>query len=192
MLEELGVKYNVIPIDIREGEQNSADFLKICSNNKIPAIFDHETRVALMESGAILFYLAEKYKKLFGSSLQERVRIMEWLMWQMSGVGPIFGQVHHFCHFNPGVAEYAEERFKVETLRLYKVLDERLSGRHFICDQYSIADIATWPWISRYEWHEVDLSNFPNVRRWYKSVLKREEVQRGYHIPKKMGSIPQG
>ena len=115
-----------------------------------------------------------------------------WLMWQMGGLGPMLGQVHHFTHFNPGKAPYAESRYQDEATRLYGVLDARLSDRDYICDNYSIADMATWPWVSRYEWQEIDLADFANVRDWYRRILDRDAVQRGYHIPKHMGDIPPG
>ena len=145
-----------------------------------------------MESGAILIYLSNKYEKFFANDVLERSRIIEWVMWQMGGLGPMLGQVHHFTHFNPGKSTYAEERFQAEAARLYKVLDSRLRGRKFICDSYSIADIACWPWVSRYEWQKIDLRNFPNVRGWYQRILEREAVQRGYHIPENLGPIPAG
>jgi GSH-dependent disulfide-bond oxidoreductase len=146
--------------------------------------------MALMESGAILIYLADKTGKLLPKSGEDRYRTIEWLMWQMGGVGPIIGQVHHFVKNNPGKAPYAEERYLKETHRLYKVLDTRLAGRDFVADEYSIADIAIWPWISRFEWHTVDLKQYPNVRRWYESIAARPAVQKGYKVPKDMGPIP--
>ncbi len=192
LLEELGVDYTVFPVNIGAGEQHKPAFLEISSNNKIPAIVDHENGMRLMESGAILIYLSDKYKQFFANDVLERSRITEWVMWQMGGLGPMLGQVHHFTHFNPGKSTYAEERFQAEAARLYKVLDSRLSGRKFICDSYSIADIACWPWVSRYERQQIDLRNFPNVRGWYQRILEREAVQRGYHIPENMGPIPAG
>ena len=192
LLEELGVDYTVFPVDIGAGEQHKPAFLEISANNKIPAIVDHENGIQLMESGAILIYLSDKYEKFFANDVLERSRITEWVMWQMGGLGPMLGQVHHFAHFNPGKSTYAEERFQAEAARLYKVLDSRLSGRKFICDSYSIADIACWPWVSRYKRQEIDLRNFPNVRGWYQRILEREAVQRGYHIPENMGPIPAG
>ena len=191
-LEELGVDYTVFPVNIGAGEQHKPAFLEISANNKIPAIVDHENGIQLMESGAILIYLSDKYEKFFANDVLERSRITEWVMWQMGGLGPMLGQVHHFTHFNPGKSTYAEERFQAEAARLYKVLDSRLSGRKFICDSYSIADIACWPWVSRYERQQIDLRNFPNVRGWYQRILEREAVQRGYHIPENMGPIPAG
>jgi len=192
LLEELGVDYTVFPVNIGAGEQHKPAFLEISSNNKIPAIVDHENGMRLMESGAILIYLSDKYEQFFANDVLERSRITEWVMWQMGGLGPMLGQVHHFTHFNPGKSTYAEERFQAEAARLYKVLDSRLSGRKFICDSYSIADIACWPWVSRYERQQIDLRNFPNVRGWYQRILEREAVQRGYHIPENMGPIPAG
>ena len=192
LLEELGVDYTVFPVNIGVGEQHKSAFLEISVNNKIPAIVDHENGMRLMESGAILIYLSDKYKKFFANDVLERSRITEWVMWQMGGMGPMLGQVHHFTHFNQGKSTYAEERFQAEAARLYKVLDLQLSERKFICDSYSIADIACWPWVSRYEWQQIELRNFPNVRGWYQRILDREEVQRGYHIPENMGPIPAG
>ena len=121
-----------------------------------------------------------------------RAEVNEWLMWQMGGFGPILGQAHHFLHFNPGKSDYAEARFRSEVARLYGVLDRRLEGRDYICDDYSIADMACWPWVSRYEWQQVNLADYPNVRSWYQRLLARDAVQKGYHVPKHMGEIPQG
>ena len=121
-----------------------------------------------------------------------RAEVNEWLMWQMGGFGPILGQAHHFLHFNPGKSDYAEERFRSEVARLYSVLDQRLEGRNYICDDYSIADMACWPWVSRYEWQQVNLADYPNVRSWYQRLLARDTVQKGYQVPKHMGEIPQG
>ena len=189
-LEELGLPYNVIPIDIGEDEQFAPEFLKIAPNNKIPAIVDHDNGLSLMESGAILLYLAEKTGKLLPKELARRYRVIEWLMWQMCGPGPFLGQVHHFVKYNPGKAPYAEERFLKEARRLYGVLDRRLEGREFVADDYSIADIAIWPWISRFEWQTMNLNEFPNVKRWYVTIAKRPAVQRGYHVPKRVTEIP--
>jgi GST-like protein len=192
LLEELGLDYTVHPVNIGEGEQMAPDFLKISPNNKIPAITDRETGISLMESGAIMVYLAEKEGRFLPSSREGRARVMEWLMWQMGGFGPMLGQAHHFLQFNPGKAPYAEERFGGEAARLYKVLNERLEGRDFVADTYSIADMAIWPWVSRYEWQRIDLADYPNVRRWYRRILEREAVQKGYHVPKKVNEIPPG
>src|SRR6056300_805735 len=192
LLEELGVDYEVHSINITQGDQNSPAFLKISPNNKIPAIIDRDNGMSLMESGAILIYLAEKYGKFLPKDSIARAEVNEWLMWQMGGFGPILGQAHHFLHFNPGKSDYAEARFRSEVARLYGVLDRRLEGRDYICDDYSIADMACWPWVSRYEWQQVNLADYPNIRSWYQRLLARDAVQKGYHIPKHMGEIPQG
>jgi GST-like protein len=192
LLEELGVDYEVHSINITQGDQNSPAFLKISPNNKIPAIIDRDNGMSLMESGAILVYLAEKYGKFLPKDSIARAEVNEWLMWQMGGFGPILGQAHHFLHFNPGKSDYAEARFRSEVARLYGVLDRRLEGRDYICDDYSIADMACWPWVSRYEWQQVNLADYPNVRSWYQRLLARDAVQKGYHIPKHMGEIPRG
>ena len=191
LLEELGVDYEVHSINITQGDQNSPAFLKISPNNKIPAIIDRDNGMSLMESGAILIYLAEKYGKFLPKDSIARAEVNEWLMWQMGGFGPILGQAHHFLHCNPGKSDYAEARFRSEVARLYGVLDRRLEGRDYICDDYSIADMACWPWVSRYEWQQVNLADYPNVRSWYQRLLARDAVQKGYHIPKHMGEIPQ-
>ena len=187
-LGELGLPYETHPIDIGHGQQFEVDFLKISPNNKIPAIVDRDTGLHLMESGAILIYLAQKTDRLMPR--EKRFRILEWLMWQMGGPGPIFGQVHHFVKYNKGKAPYAEERFLKEAHRLYGVLDHRLADREFVADDYSIADIAIWPWVSRFEWQTIDLNQYPNVKRWYLAIAARPAVQRGYHVPKKVQEIP--
>ena len=192
LLEELGIDYEVHSINITQGDQNSPAFLKISPNNKIPAIVDRDNGMSLMESGAILVYLAEKYGKFLPKDRTARAKVNEWLMWQMGGFGPILGQAHHFLHFNPGKSDYAEERFRSEVARLYGVLDRRLEGRDYICDDYSIVDMACWPWVSRYEWQQVNLTAYPNVRSWYQRLLARDTVQKGYQVPKHMGEIPQG
>ena len=192
LLEELGIDYEVHSINITQGDQNSPAFLKISPNNKIPAIIDRDNGMSLMESGAILVYLAEKYGKFLPKDRIARAKVNEWLMWQMGGFGPILGQAHHFLHFNPGKSDYAEERFRSEVARLYGVLDRRLEGRDYICDDYSIVDMACWPWVSRYEWQQVNLTAYPNVRSWYQRLLARDAVQKGYQVPKQMGEIPQG
>jgi len=189
-LEELGLPYTVHPIDINKGEQYQPDFLKISPNNRIPAIVDRDTGFSLMESGAILLYLGEKTGKLLPRAVEQRYRVTEWLMWQMGGPGPIFGQVLHFVKYNKGKAPYAEERFLKEAHRLYGVLDRRLADHEFVADDYSVADIAIWPWVSRFEWQTVDLNQYPNVARWYRAIAGREAVQKGYHVPKKVQEIP--
>jgi GST-like protein len=192
LLEELGVDYEVHSINITQGDQTSPAFLKISPNNKIPAIIDRDNGISLMESGAILLYLAKKYGKFLPKDSIARAKVNEWLMWQMGGFGPILGQAHHFLHFNPGKSDYAEERFRSEVARLYGVLDRRLEGLDYICNDYSIVDMACWPWVSRYEWQQVNLADYPNVRSWYQRLLARDTVQKGYQVPKHMGEIPQG
>ena len=189
-LEELGIPYESHAIDISKDDQFAPDFLKIAPNNKIPAIVDRDNGLALMESGAILIYLAEKHGRFLPKEGEPRYRVIEWLMWQMGGIGPFLGQVHHFVHYNKGKAPYAEERYSKEARRLYGVLDRRLEGRDFICDDYSIADVATWPWISRFEWQEIDLDDFPNVKRWYLDIAARPAVKKGYDVPKYVADIP--
>ncbi|MFZ5691928.1 MAG: glutathione S-transferase family protein [Pseudomonadota bacterium] len=189
-LEELGLPYKAHPIDISKDEQFAPAFLKISPNNRIPAIVDNDNGMSLFESGAILIYLADKTGKLMPKDGEGRYRVIEWLMWQMGGVGPMLGQVHHFVKYNKGKSAYAEERYAKEAQRLYGVLDRRLEGREFLAGDYSIADIATWPWISRFEWQEIDLNKFPNVKRWYTTIANRPAVQRGYKVPKDVGEIP--
>jgi GST-like protein len=189
-LEEMGLPYTVHPIDIGKDEQFAPDFLKISPNNRIPAIVDRDADYPLFESGAILMYLAEKTGKLMPTDSASRYRVIEWLMWQMGGIGPMLGQAHHFLKFNAGKAPYAEERYANEAKRLYKVLNGRLEGRDFVAGDYSIADISIWPWISRFEWQGIDLNEYPNVKRWYLEIAKRPAVMKGYAIPKDMGPIP--
>lgn len=190
MLEEIGLEYTTHTINISKNEQFAEDFLKIAPNNRIPAIVDHETGISLMESGAILMYLAEKTGKFLATDFHQKWQTYEWLMWQMGGVGPMMGQVHHFAHFNKGKSDYAEERYVNEAKRLYGVLDRRLAERDYIVDDYSIADMATWPWVSRFEWQTIDLNSYPNVKKWYKAIAERPAVQRGYHIPVEQPEIP--
>lgn len=188
MLEETGLPYTVHPIDIGKNDQFDEDFLTISPNNKIPAIVDQDNGMSLMESGAILIYLAEKTDMLMPK--QNRWQILEWLMFQMGGFGPMLGQAHHFLHFKPEVSEYASKRYKVEAQRLYAVIDHQLEQNEYIAGDYSIADIALWPWASRFEWQQVDLDDFENVKRWYISIAERPAVQRGYDIPIRVGDIP--
>ena len=190
MLEEVGLPYTVHAVNIGQGEQFEPAFLEISPNNKIPAIVDQDNGVSMMQSGAILLYLAEKAGKLMPKEGRASWRAMEWLMWQMGDLGPMLGQAHHFLKFNKGKSDYAEERYGKEAKRLYGVLDKRLADHEYIADDYSVADIAAWPWISRYEWHEVDIEAFPNVKRWYTAIATRPAVQKGYHVPKKMNEIP--
>lgn len=186
-LEEFGLPYRVHPVDIGRGEQHRPEFLRISPNGKIPAIVDGETGRSLMESGAILLYLADRHHRFWGD---DRWQTVEWLMLQMGGIGPMLGQAHHFLRFNPGKAPYAEERYAAEARRLYGVLDRRLDGRPYLSGSYSIADIATWPWISRYEWHGIEWGDYPNLKRWYLEIAARPAVQRGYHVPQNVNPIP--
>jgi len=190
MLEEVGLDYTPHVVNILEDEQFDPEFLKISPNGKIPAIVDHETGIHLMESGAILMYLADKTGRLWPRRGEAKWRVVEWLMWQMGGPGPFLGQVHHFVHFNPGKAPYAEERFLNEADRLYRVLDRRLGEAVYVAGGYSIADIAIWPWVSRYEWQRIDLHDYPNVLRWYLEIAEREAVKRGYAVATKYPDIP--
>jgi len=182
MLEELGVPYAAHAVNIGQDEQFDPAFLKIAPNNKIPAIVDREAGVELMESAAIMFYLAEKHGKFLDVG-EGRYRVMEWLMWQMGGVGPILGQVHHFVKYNSGKAPYAEERFATEARRLYGVLDRRLAESEFVgCGEYSIADIATMPWLRSHERQGVAMDEYPNVKRWFDWMNARPAVQRGVQV----------
>lgn len=190
MLEELGIDYTVHAVNITKGEQREPAFLKISPNNKIPAIVDQETGLTLMESGAILMYLAEKTGMFWPQDFETKWRVIEWLMWQMGGQGPNLGRIHSFVKFNPGKAPYAEEVFMEEGHRLYGVLDRRLAEAEYVAGPYSIADMALWPWASRFEWQTIDLNEYPNVLRWYKAIAERPAVQRGYHIPVEQPGIP--
>ena len=190
MLEELGLDYNVIPIDITKGEQHDLDFVSFSPNNKIPAIIDHETGLKMMESGAILMYLAKKTGLFMSQTDRQYWEEMQWLMFQMGHVGPMLGQTHHFVKFNPGKSPYAEERYKNENIRLYKVLNKRLKEREFICEDYSIVDIATWPWIARHKWHDIGLKKFKNLTRWYLQIANRKAVIKGYDLLNNGSEIP--
>lgn len=190
LLEELGIPYLVQPIDITSGAQFESDFLRISPNNRIPAIIDRRNGMRLMESGAILMYLAQSYGRFLPEDEERRWRAIEWLMWQMGGLGPMLGQAHHFLKYNPGQSTYAEDRFSQEARRLYGVLDRRLAGRDYLADEYSIADIAAWPWVSRHEWQRIDLDSFPEVRRWYLNLAERAAVRTGYDQPHHVNPIP--
>lgn len=191
MIEEVGLPYTVHAVDIGKDEQFKPEFLKISPNNRIPAIVDRDNGLSVFESGAILIYLADKTGKLLARDGEARWRALEWLMWQMGGVGPMFGQAHHFLKYNRGKAPYAEERYAAEVKRLYGVLDKQLGAHAFVAGKdYSIADIAIWPWVSRYDWHIGDLKDYPNVVRWYREIAARPAVQRGYNVPIKQPDIP--
>ena len=193
MLEEIGIPYNVFSINIAKDEQFQPHFLKISPNNRIPAIIDKDNNdYSLFESGAILMYLAEKSGKLLNfSDKEEYYRTIEWLMWQMGGVGPMFGQVHHFVKYNKGKSEYSEQRYSKEAKRLYGVMDKILEQNQYIAGKsYSIADISIWPWTARFDWQEIDLNEFPNVTRWYKEMADRPTVQKGWLVPQNDQVIP--
>ena len=193
MLEEIGIPYNVFSINIAKDEQFQPHFLKISPNNRIPAIIDKDNNdYSLFESGAILMYLAEKSGKLLDfSDKDEYYRTIEWLMWQMGGVGPMFGQVHHFVKYNKGKSEYSEQRYSKEAKRLYGVMDKILEQNQYIAGKsYSIADISIWPWTARFDWQEIDLNEFPNVTRWYKEMADRPTVQKGWLVPQNDQVIP--
>ena len=193
MLEEIGMPYNVFSINIAKDEQFQPHFLKISPNNRIPAIIDKDNNdYSLFESGAILMYLAEKSGKLLNfSDKDEYYRTIEWLMWQMGGVGPMFGQVHHFVKYNKGKSEYSEQRYSKEAKRLYGVMDKILEQNQYIAGKsYSIADISIWPWTARFDWQEIDLNEFPNVTRWYKEMADRVAVQKGWLVPQNDQVIP--
>ena len=168
--------------------------MKVSPNNRIPAIVDRDNNnYSLFESGAILLYLAEKSGKLINTdNRDDYYRTLEWLMWQMGGVGPMFGQVHHFVKYNKGKSEYSETRYSKEARRLYGVMDKKLSKSQYIAgNDYSIADISIWPWTARFDWQEIDLNEFPNVTRWYKEISSRPAVQKGWLVPENDQVIPQ-
>ena len=190
MLEELAVPYEVHPVNIGAGEQFTPEFTKLSPNQKIPAIVDREKNLSIFESGAILMYLADKHARFFGSSGDERLRTIEWLMWQMSTVGPFLGRAHYFLKSNPGKAPFADDWFAREAQRIYHVLNARLEGRRFIVDDYSIADIACFPWTARHSWHRVGLNDFPRVKDWYLRIAERPAVIRGYGQPDGRARIP--
>ena len=189
-LEEMGLPYNTHTIDIGKDEQFKPEFLKISPNNRIPAIVDTDNGLALFESGAILMYLADKTGKFWPKDAKAHWQTTQWLMWQMGGVGPMLGQVHHFVKYNAGKAPYAEERYLKEAKRLYGVLDKQLSLTEYVAGNYSIADMSIWPWISRFEWQQMNLNEFPNVKRWYGAIAKRPAVVKGYDVPVKQPGIP--
>ena len=189
-LEEMELPYKAIAVDIGKDEQFKPDFLKISPNNRIPAIVDTDNGLALFESGAILMYLAQKTGKFWPKDGAAHWHTVQWLMWQMGGVGPMLGQVHHFVKYNAGKAPYAEERYTKEAKRLYGVLDKQLAQSEYVAGEYSIADMSIWPWISRFEWQQMDLNQYPNVKRWYVSIADRPAVQKGYHVPVKQPGIP--
>jgi GST-like protein len=188
MLEECGLPYQVHPVNIGKGEQHTPEFLAINPNNRIPAIVDSEgpdgKPITLFESGAILIYLAEKMDRFLPHDARKRIITLQWLMFQMGGVGPMFGQAHHFIRNQKEQVPYGIKRYSDETRRLYGVMDKRLGEAPYLAgDEYTIADIATYPWVARFEWHKVDLNDFPNVKRWFDTIGKRPAVPKGMAVP---------
>ena len=187
MLEELGLPYRVHAINIGKDDQFKPEYIKINPNSKIPSIVDPDgpdgKPIAMMESGAILIYLADKTGKLLAKSGRARYEALQWLMFQMGGVGPMFGQTHHFLRAAKEQVPYAIERYGKETRRLYGVLNDHLKDHACLAGDYSIADIATYPWVSRHEWHKVDLNDFPHVKRWFDAISARPAVQKGMNVP---------
>ncbi len=184
-LEESGLAYRIVPVDIGKGEQFAPEFLAIAPNNRIPAIVDHAPAdggapLGLFESGAILQYLAEKTGKFLPADLRGRFETMQWLFWQMAGLGPMAGQNHHFSHYAPERIAYATERYVRETNRLYGVLNKRLADREFVAGDYSIADMACYPWIVPYERQGQNLADFPHLARWFAAIAARPAVVRAY------------
>lgn len=183
MLEEVGLPYSVHVIDIRKDDQFTPEFVAINPNSKIPAIVDPEAGITVFESGAILIYLAEKVGQLLPTETQSRFNVLQWLMFQMGSVGPMFGQLNHFRRFAPEQIPYAIARYEKETLRLYSVLERQLTDQEFICGDYSIADIAIFPWVSIYEFQGLTLDAHPQLKRWVETVQARPAVQRGMQVP---------
>ena len=189
MLEEVNFKYKITKININNDEQFKSDFKKISPFSKIPVIIDHEKNISLFESGAILIYLAEKSGKFYDK--EKRILINQWLMGQMGYIGPMLGQHHQFHHYNPGKSKFGEERYFKISKRIYSELDERLSKTKFLAyDEYTIADIATFPWIARHEWHDIGLKKFKNLSNWYERISSRDAVKKGYDLLKKGEQVP--
>ena len=189
MLEEISYEYKLTKIDISSGEQFKSEFIKISPFSKIPVIIDHDDNETIFESGAILIYLAEKSKKFYDK--EDRLKINQWLMAQMGYIGPMIGQHHQFHHYNPGKSNFGEERYFKITKKIYQDLDDRLANSKFLAgNKYSIADIATWPWIARHEWHDIGLKKYKNLSRWYLNIANREAVIKGYDLFKKGLVIP--
>ena len=189
MLEEIGYDFKVTKIDINKDEQFKPDFLKISPFGKIPVIIDHDNQKSIFESGAILIYLGDKSGKFYDQ--KDRLTINQWLMAQMGTIGPMIGQHHQFHHYNPGKSKFGEERYFNITKRLYRELDTRLGEAKFLAgSDYTIADIALWPWMARHEWHDVGLKNYKNLSRWYLEIAQRDAVIKGYSFMDKDAIIP--
>ena len=194
-LEETGLPYRIVPVNIGRGEQFDPEFLKIAPNNRMPAIVDTEPAdgggpVSVFESGAILLYLAEKSGRFLPAALRARYDVVQWLFWQVAGLGPMAGQNHHFLHYAPEKLPYAVDRYVKETSRLYAVLDKQLGGREYIAGEYSIADMASYPWIVPYERQQQDLAEFPHVKRWFETIRARPAVVRAYEKGKQIRAQP--
>lgn len=194
LLEEIGLPYRVIPIDIRKGDQFKPDFLKISPNNKMPAIVDTDgpdgRPYPLFESGAILMYLAEKTGRFMPADVAGRYRVVEWLMFQMGGIGPMLGQAHHFRQYAPEKIPYAVDRYTNEAKRLYGVLDRRLGEVEYVAGDYSIADMAAFPWLRKPEGQGQNIDDFPNVKRWFAAINARPAVQKGLQLLKEHQAAP--
>jgi|TARA_B110000438_G_scaffold259872_1_gene269571 GST-like protein len=189
MLEEIGYEYKLTNIDINNNEQFESEFIKISPFSKIPVITDHDKNESIFESGAILIYLGEKSGKFYDK--EDRLNINQWLMAQMGTIGPMIGQHHQFHHYNPGKSEFGEERYFKITKRIYQELDNRLKDSLFLAgEKYTIADIATWPWIARHEWHDIGLKDYKNLSRWYLEIANRDAVIKGYDLFKNGSKIP--
>ena len=188
LLEEIGIPYKVFPIDITNDEQFSKEFSKISPGNKIPAIVDDENNKSIFETGAIMLYLAKKYNKFIPED--HYWNVMQWYFFQISQVGPYLGQAHQFLSYHPGKSPYAEEKYKNYVKRVYNTLDERLNKYQYLGIEYSIADIATWPWVARFEIHKTNLEDYPNVLRWYRLIAKRSAVIKGFNAVGEKISIP--
>ena len=189
MLEEIGYEYKVTKVDLGSNDQFKPEFVKISPFSKIPVIIDHENKESVFESGAILIYLGEKSNKFYEKN--NRLIINQWLMAQMGLIGPLIGQHHQFHHFNPGKSKFGEERYFKIAKKLYEDLDKRLSISKFLAgESYTIADIATWPWIARHEWHDIGLKNFKNLTKWYVEIAQRDAVIKGYDLMNSGSAIP--
>ncbi len=194
-LEEAQLPYRIVPVNISKGEQFAPEFLAISPNNRIPAIVDHDpadggAAVSVFESGAILLYLAEKTGKFIAADLRGRTEVTEWLFWQMAGLGPMAGQNHHFGHYAPEKIPYAIDRYVKETNRLYGVLNKRLKDRDYIAGDYSIADMACYPWIVPWQRQQQNLDEFPHLKRWYERIQARPAVERAYRLAKDINTTP--
>ena len=189
MLEEIGYKYKLTKVNLSNGEQFNPEFIKISPFSKIPVIIDHENNESVFESGAILMYLGEKSVKFYNK--EDRLKINQWLMAQMGYIGPMIGQHHQFHHYNPGKSEFGEARYFKITEKIYQDLDDRLKNSKYLAgEKYSIADIATWPWMARHEWHDIGLKNYSNLSKWYLDIAGRDAVIKGYDLYNNGSSIP--